>query len=107
MSHTWPPGRSFWTDEFPTRTSERTAPYLFKGIVPHSAANTEVVLDGFATIRRSHNAGTAISAHARVYVGEERRDDLLDTVLAANGGRGLPIPGLGPGLGFRGFRGQK
>ena len=31
----------------------------------------------------------------------------LDTILAANGGRGLPIPGLGPGgPGFRGFRGQ-
>jgi len=85
VSHPWPPGRSFWTDEFPARTSERTTPFLFKGIVPPSAANPDAVLDGFATIRRAHTAGTESSAHARVYVGEDRRDDLLSTVLAAPG----------------------
>ena len=67
MSHPWPPGRSFWTDEFPARTSERTTPFLFKGIVPVSAANSDAVLDGFAAIRRAHATGTEISAHARVY----------------------------------------
>jgi hypothetical protein len=85
VSHAWPPGRSFWTDEFPAHTNDRTAPYLFKGIVPVTAANTDAVLDGFAAIRRAHAAGTEISAHARVYVGEDRRDDLLSTVLAAPG----------------------
>jgi hypothetical protein len=79
----WPPGRTFWTTEFPERTNDRTTPFLFKGIVPPAAANADDVLDGFAVIRHSHTAGTGISAHARVYVGEERRDDLLDRVLLA------------------------
>lgn len=85
MSHPWPPGRSFWTDELPARTNDKTAPFLFKGIVPASAANADAVLDGFATIRRAHATGTESSAHARVYVGEDRRDNLLSTVLAAPG----------------------
>jgi hypothetical protein len=85
VSHPWPPGPTFWTDEFPACTDNRTAPFLFKGIVPVSAANADAVLDGFAAIRRAHAAATDISAHARVYVGEDRRDDLLATVLAAPG----------------------
>ena len=83
MSQTWPPADSFWSDDFPARTMNRTTPFLFKGIVPASAANCDAVLDGFAAIRRGHAAGTEISAHARVYVGEDRRDDLLEEVLAA------------------------
>lgn len=83
MSTTWPPGRRFWTEEFPHHTTNRTTPFLFKGIVPDTAANPAAVLDGFATIRRAHANGTDISAHARVYVGEDRRDDLLGAVLDA------------------------
>ncbi|MDH6111418.1 hypothetical protein P3T36_004572 [Kitasatospora sp. MAP12-15] len=82
-SGTWPPGPGFWTDELPAATKNMTAPYLFKGIVPASAANAEAVLDAFAQIRRAHAAGTAITADARVYVGEELREDLLATVLGA------------------------
>lgn len=83
MNHAWPPQRSFWTQEFPTCTNEGTTPYLFRSIVPASAANPEAVMDGFAAIRRAHTTEVECSAHARVYVGESRRDDLLDTVLAA------------------------
>ncbi|BEL05754.1 hypothetical protein Q0Z83_039450 [Actinoplanes sichuanensis] len=83
MTNAWPPGRTFWTTEFPERTNDRTTPFLFKGIVPPAAAIADDVLDGFAVIRHAHTADTGISAHARVYVGEERRDDLLDRVLAA------------------------
>lgn len=85
MSQSWPPGRSFWVDEFPACTNDRTTPFLFKGIVPASAANSDAVLDGFSAIRRAHADATPISAHARVYVGEDRRDDLLGTVLDAPG----------------------
>lgn len=41
------------------------------------------MLAGFAAIRRAHAAGTDIKAHARVYVGEERRDELLPKALTA------------------------
>lgn len=83
MSHTWPPGPSFWAEEFPSRTNDRTTPFLFKKIVPAAAASFAAALDGFAVIRKAHVDATPISAHARVYVGEDRRDDLLGTVLVA------------------------
>ena len=83
MSTSWPPSPTFWTDEFPAQTTNRTTPHLFKGIVPASAASPADVLTGFASIRRAHAAESAIGAKARVYVGEDRRDDLLPTVLGA------------------------
>ncbi|MCX4501159.1 cupin domain-containing protein [Streptomyces anulatus] len=81
----WPPPRSFWTDTLPEKTDSMTRPHLFKGVVPASAANPAAVLDGFAAIRRAHTAGLEITANARVYVGEEERPDLVDTVLSADG----------------------
>ncbi|MEU1813441.1 JmjC domain-containing protein [Micromonospora aurantiaca (nom. illeg.)] len=82
-ANSWPPDRSFWIEEFPARTNNRTTPYLFKGIIPATAADADAVLDGFSAIRRAHAEETPISAHARVYVGEHRRDDLLGAVLTA------------------------
>ncbi|GHE12009.1 hypothetical protein [Streptomyces alanosinicus] len=89
----WPPPRAFWTDILPEKTAGMRRPYLFKGVVPASAANTAAVLDGFAAIRRAHATGVEITANARVYVGEEHRPDLVDKVLAADGwheGGGFP-----------------
>ena len=83
MTYAWPPGRDFWTDEFPAQTTARTTPYLFKGIIPSTEASPADVLTGFAAIRRAQAAGTVIKAKARVYVGEDRRDDLLPEVLSA------------------------
>jgi hypothetical protein len=84
-SYPWPPDRAFWTSTFPDRTTARTTPHLFKGIIPPAAAQAEDVLAGFEAIRRAHSAGTTIKAHARVYVGEDRRDDLLPRALTAPG----------------------
>ncbi|MFC4951058.1 JmjC domain-containing protein [Pseudonocardia sp. GCM10023141] len=83
MTYAWPPGRDFWTDEFPVQTGTRTTPHLFKAIIPSTAASPADVLNGFAAIRRAHAAETEIKAKARVYVGEDRRDDLLPEVLRA------------------------
>jgi hypothetical protein len=82
-TYPWPPDQTFWTSTFPEHTTVRTTPYLFKGIIPANSAGARDVLDGFAAIRRAHDAGTAIKAHARVYVGEDRRDDLLPHTLTA------------------------
>lgn len=82
-TYTWPPGHAFWTGAFPDDTSGRTTPYLFKGIIPATAAKADDVLAGFEAIRRAHAADTTIKAHARVYVGEDRRDDLLPEALTA------------------------
>ncbi|MGW1107379.1 JmjC domain-containing protein [Streptomyces sp. NPDC002540] len=83
-TYTWPPDHAFWTGAFPDHTTVRTTPYLFKGIIPASAAKAEDVLDGFDAIRRAHAVGADIKAHARVYVGEDRRDDLLPRALTAS-----------------------
>ncbi|PJN32244.1 hypothetical protein CG747_43690 [Streptomyces sp. CB02959] len=94
-AYPWPPDQTFWTGTFPDHTTGRTTPFLFKGIIPASAAEPDDVLTGFEAIRRAHNAGTDIKAHARVYVGEDRRDDLLPQVLTApswNGGVDSFVP---------------
>ncbi|WP_405893428.1 cupin domain-containing protein [Streptomyces sp. NBC_01527] len=87
-TYAWPPDDAFWTGTFPEHTTARTTPYLFKSIIPAIAATAEDVLAGFEIIRRAHAAGADIKAHARVYVGEERRDDLLPKALTATAWRG-------------------
>ena len=82
-TYPWPPDQAFWTDTFTKRTTTGTTPFLFKGIIPATAASPDDVLAGFEAIRWAHAAGTDIKAHARIYVGEERRDDLLPPVLTA------------------------
>ncbi|MFF4020659.1 JmjC domain-containing protein [Streptomyces sp. NPDC001843] len=82
-AYPWPPDQAFWTGTFPDHTTGRTTPFLFKGIIPATAASPDDVLAGFEAIRGAHADGTGIKAHARVYVGEERRDDLLPQALTA------------------------
>ncbi|MEU9072615.1 MULTISPECIES: JmjC domain-containing protein [Streptomyces] len=82
-AYPWPPDQTFWTGTFPDHTTGRTTPFLFKGIIPATAAGPDDVLAGFEAIRRAHTADTDIKAHARVYVGEDRRDDLLPKALSA------------------------
>lgn len=83
MTYSWPPGPEFWTGQFPANTAERTAPHLFKGIIPPTAADAGDVLVGLAALRQAYSADTAASAKVRVYVGEDRHDELVDTVLSA------------------------
>ena len=81
-STSWPPSAEFWAD-LPAKTAGITTPYLFKGIVPAAAADEAAVLTAFAALRAAHTSGSATSASARIYVGEDLRDDLLPTVLSA------------------------
>lgn len=83
MSYAWPPGPDFWSEEFPAATGGRTAPYLFKGIVPAHAANPDHVLAALHAIRQAHAEDRASGAKVRVYEGEGRRDDLVELVLTA------------------------
>lgn len=85
MSTVWPPNRNFWSSEFPGKTNNRTTPYLFKGVIPSAAASPGDVLAGLAAMRRAHAEGTPHAAKVRVYVGEERHDELVDTVLTKDG----------------------
>lgn len=85
MNDVWPPNSDFWTTQFPGRTSNRTTPYLFKNLIPATAANPDQVLAGLAAMRRAHAENTPSIAKARVYVGEQRRDDLAQSVLSTDG----------------------
>ncbi|WP_371589214.1 hypothetical protein [Streptomyces virginiae] len=81
----WPPTPEFWSRTFPEATRNRTTPHLFKGIIPPSAAGPQDALAGLDSVRRAYAAGTVHAARARVYVGEERHDELIETVLAKEG----------------------
>ncbi len=77
----WPPIDAFWSQEFPSRTKEATRPAVFKGLLPRDVVTADNVLDGFGRLRQARAAGAA--AKARVYVDEDRRDDLVEEVLTA------------------------
>jgi hypothetical protein len=83
MSYPWPPGPEFWNEEFPATTGGGTAPYLFKGIVPAHAANPDHVLAALHAIRQAHAEDRPSGTNMRVYVDEDRRDDLVEQVLTA------------------------
>ncbi|MBF6302754.1 hypothetical protein IU459_35255 [Nocardia amamiensis] len=80
---TWPPSPEFWSTRFPAKTDGAVAPYLFKGIVPADRLGPDDVFDGLRRLRRAAAHGEPTSARIRVYVGEERRDEVIDTVLSA------------------------
>ncbi|MGH3866384.1 MAG: JmjC domain-containing protein [Pseudonocardiaceae bacterium] len=84
MSTEWIPNTAFWTSEFPSRTVGRTIPELFKQLFPPAVVDAHDVLDGLRALREAKLATTGTTAKARVYVGEDRRDDLVDHVLAAD-----------------------
>lgn len=79
----WPPSAEFWSSEFPARTDGAVAPYLFKGLVPADRLGPDDVLDGLRRLRRAATQGELASARTRVYVGEQRRDEVADTVLSS------------------------
>ncbi|WP_019925534.1 JmjC domain-containing protein [Nocardia sp. BMG111209] len=80
---TWPPSPEFWSTQFPSRTDGAVAPYLFKGLVPTDLLGPDDVFDGLRRLRRAATEGEPTSARARVYVGEDRRDEVIDTMLTA------------------------
>jgi hypothetical protein len=70
----WPPSPQFWVEEFPRRTAGATEPALFKGLLPDTEGATQAVGDAFSHIQR-HPSGPW---RLRLYLGEDRRDDLLE-----------------------------
>lgn len=80
---TWPPPPEFWSTQFPEKTADAAAPYLFKSVVPAERLGPNDVIDGLRRLRRAASNGEPTSARTRVYVGEDRRDEVLETVLTA------------------------
>ncbi|MDW9570213.1 hypothetical protein GOA98_24580 [Sinorhizobium meliloti] len=77
----WPPAKEFWIDEFPAATEHGVKPYLFKAILPEQLQGenllTNTLRDG--SLKAACESG---SAKARVYIEEDRREDLLDRVVS-------------------------
>lgn len=77
----WPPAPEFWASRFPTETREATSPVLFKGVVPAEVLSAVDVFAGLRRLQDAARSGEPTSARTRVYIGEQRRDDIIDTVL--------------------------
>lgn len=80
---TWPPSSEFWSTQFPAETDGAAAPYLFKGLVPADRLGPDDVFDALRRLRQAAAAGELTSARTRVYVGEDRRDEVIEAVLTA------------------------
>lgn len=79
---TWPPVPEFWSSRFPAETRGATSPVLFKGIVPAENLGPDDVLAGVRRLQGAASSAEPTSARTRVYIGEQRRDDIIDTVLS-------------------------
>jgi hypothetical protein len=79
---TWPPPQTFW-GEVQRATNFGATPHLFKKIIPAEVLSSADVLAGVHRVREAHAARTPSAARIRVYVGEDRRDDMVPAVLQA------------------------
>jgi hypothetical protein len=84
-THEWPPSGDFWASAFPAATSGGVSPHLFKGLIPPHVVGVADVLEGFGRICAGQEQGEPAEARFRIYVGEERRDDLIPVARAAAG----------------------
>jgi hypothetical protein len=78
--YSWPPSQSFWLTEFVTKTQNGTKPYLFKSILPRTVHDPLQVTIGFKDMQ-SPTLREITGSRIRVYVEEERTDDLAKRAL--------------------------
>jgi hypothetical protein len=78
----WPPPPEFWSTEFSSSTGGGRQPALFKGVLPQTPDVEAEVARAIAHARDRMSAGAPSAARLRVYIGEERRDDLATAILA-------------------------
>lgn len=77
----FPPSATWWSGEFLAQTGQGLEPFLFKAVVPASKALVNDFAESFKAIRESAHK---TNAKTRIYVGEERRDDLVPDVFNAS-----------------------
>src|SRR5438093_1151852 len=79
----WPPPQQFWHSEFQAKTEGSTRPTVFKRLLPPGLLTAADVLQTVPRLQQAHADGEVTAAKVRVYVGEDRRDDLVRNVLEA------------------------
>ncbi len=78
--HTWPPPPAFWS-KLPSLTQSLTAPANFKALMPEGTLEVDAVLDALSEIGLALTEGRPCASRVRVYVDEDRRDDLVERML--------------------------
>jgi ribosomal protein L16 Arg81 hydroxylase len=78
IAKSWNLSPEWWSKKFSKVTGEGIKPYLFKKIVPDGFLGVEEVTDAFKLMQRMQNSK---KVHARIYISEERRDDMVEKVL--------------------------
>ncbi|BBD70918.1 hypothetical protein NIES4072_73310 [Nostoc commune NIES-4072] len=68
----------WWLGEFSEATRGGVEPYLFKNILPSGFPGPEEITNTFRLIQKMRDVN---KAHVRIYIGEERRDDLVNKVV--------------------------
>lgn len=77
QSSLWPPSSSFWETDFVSYTDNGKKPYLFKAILPAELCNPDEVAAAFRRLQSSSTSWLEdTGVRARVYVEEQREDDL-------------------------------
>ncbi len=80
----WPPLREFWQRDFPEATMGGVAPFLFKDLLPSTFPTHEEVPRALRVMQQRIRGQESTPARLRVYLDEERFDDLVGKVLGAD-----------------------
>lgn len=75
-SRSWPPPAEFWQHEFLDATGDGWLPFLFKTLVPTEIATADDVVLAFRRLCQLRQTNTRTPARLRIYLDEDRRDDL-------------------------------
>jgi Cupin superfamily protein len=79
----WPPSPDFWNRDFTEATDGGVTPFLFKGLLPSTFPNHDELASALSLMQQQARGQQAMAAHLRVYLDEERHDDLVAQVLGA------------------------
>ena len=85
----FPPSKEWWLQNFLSLTGQGLEPFLFKSVLPNPKVLVDDFIEAFGAIRQSSHRA---HAKVRVYVGEDRRDDLVNHVLDNTYEAGQPFP---------------
>ncbi len=77
----WQPPDQFWNSEFQAQTDGGRRPTVFKHLLPPDLVTVDDVLKTVLRLQQAHAASDVTAAKVRVYVGEDRRDDLVRNIL--------------------------
>lgn len=88
----WPPRPEFWQHDFEEATKGGVAPFLFKGLLPSTFPTYEEMARALRVMQQRVQSEQTTPARLRVYLDEERYEDLVGKVLGADFSNTEPLP---------------